>query len=120
MGASLDRVPTVPGGTRSANYLCRVSEVSSGPEWSWSRRITRSKCGKPSNSGRAWRRFQKCSFFCRMLEMGAFLKPLRRVLETPEKDRERLRHAAMARVRDHYSWDAVTGAYEGLLKAMMK
>ena len=52
--------------------------------------------------------------------MGAFLKPLRRVLETPEKDRERLRHAAMARVRDHYSWDAVTGAYEGLLKARMK
>ena len=52
--------------------------------------------------------------------MGAFLKPLRRVLETPEKDRERLRHAAMARVRDHYSWDSVTDAYEGLLKAMLK
>ena len=35
-----------------------------------------------------------------------------------ELDRERLRHAAMARVRARYSWDAVTDAYEGLLKGM--
>jgi glycosyltransferase involved in cell wall biosynthesis len=38
----------------------------------------------------------------------------------PELDRERLRQAAMARVRARYSWDAVTDAYEGLLKGMMK
>jgi glycosyltransferase involved in cell wall biosynthesis len=38
----------------------------------------------------------------------------------PESDRERLRQAAMARVREHYSWEAVTDTYEGLLKAMLK
>jgi glycosyltransferase involved in cell wall biosynthesis len=36
----------------------------------------------------------------------------------PEAERERLRRAAIARVRAHYSWDAVTDAYEKLLKAM--
>jgi glycosyltransferase involved in cell wall biosynthesis len=45
---------------------------------------------------------------------------LRRVLDMPESDRERLRYAAMERVRERYSWDAVTDAYEGLLKAMVK
>jgi glycosyltransferase involved in cell wall biosynthesis len=53
-------------------------------------------------------------------EPGALVATLRRVLDMPEFDRERLRQAAMARVREHYSWDAVTDAYEGLLKAMMK
>jgi glycosyltransferase involved in cell wall biosynthesis len=48
-------------------------------------------------------------------ELGA---ALRSVLAMPEFDRERLRHAAMARVRARYSWDAVTDAYEGLLKGM--
>ena len=38
----------------------------------------------------------------------------------PELDRERLRQAAMARVRARYSWDAVTDAYEKLLKGMVK
>jgi glycosyltransferase involved in cell wall biosynthesis len=38
----------------------------------------------------------------------------------PESDRERLRDAAMARVRAHYSWDAVTTAYEELLKGMVQ
>jgi glycosyltransferase involved in cell wall biosynthesis len=36
----------------------------------------------------------------------------------PETERERLRRAAMARVRANYSWDAVTDAYEELLKGM--
>src|ERR1019366_7897109 len=53
-------------------------------------------------------------------EPGALVATLRRVLDMPEFDRERLRQAAMARVRDHYSWDSVTDAYEGLLKAMLK
>jgi glycosyltransferase involved in cell wall biosynthesis len=53
-------------------------------------------------------------------EPGELVATLRRVLDMPEFDRERLRHAAMARVREHYSWEAVTDAYEGLLKAMMK
>ena len=35
-----------------------------------------------------------------------------------EGERERLRGAAIARVRAHYSWDAVTDAYEELLKGM--
>jgi glycosyltransferase involved in cell wall biosynthesis len=53
-------------------------------------------------------------------EPGQLVATLRRVLDMPEFDRERLRHAAMARVRDRYSWDAVTDKYEGLLKGMMK
>ena len=53
-------------------------------------------------------------------EPGELVATLRRVLDMPEFDRERLRRAAMARVRDHYSWDAVTDAYEGLLKGMVK
>ena len=36
----------------------------------------------------------------------------------PEAERERFRRAAMDRVREHYSWDAVTDAYEELLKGM--
>jgi glycosyltransferase involved in cell wall biosynthesis len=43
---------------------------------------------------------------------------LRRSLAMPELDRERLRQAAIARVRAHYSWDAVTDAYEELLKGI--
>ena len=40
---------------------------------------------------------------------------IRLVLAMSEADRERLRAAAMARVRDRYSWDAVTDDYEQLL-----
>jgi glycosyltransferase involved in cell wall biosynthesis len=36
----------------------------------------------------------------------------------PEADRERLRQAALARIRARYSWDAVTDAYEELLRGM--
>jgi glycosyltransferase involved in cell wall biosynthesis len=37
-------------------------------------------------------------------------------LAMPEEERARLRAAAMERVRQRYSWEAVTDAYEGLLK----
>ena len=40
---------------------------------------------------------------------------IRRVLAMTESDRELLRHRAMARIRERYSWDAVTDAYEALL-----
>jgi glycosyltransferase involved in cell wall biosynthesis len=53
-------------------------------------------------------------------EAGELAAALRRALAMPEFERERLRQAAVARVRDHYSWDAITDAYEGLLKGMMK
>jgi glycosyltransferase involved in cell wall biosynthesis len=51
-------------------------------------------------------------------EPEALAGTLRRVLAMPEADRERLRRAAIARVRARYSWDAVTDAYEELLKGM--
>jgi len=42
------------------------------------------------------------------------------VLSMPETERERLRRAAIARVRAHSSWEAVTDAYEELLKGMCR
>jgi glycosyltransferase involved in cell wall biosynthesis len=51
-------------------------------------------------------------------ESGDLAAALRRVLAMPEEGRERLRQAAMERVRARYSWDAVTDAYEKLLKGM--
>jgi glycosyltransferase involved in cell wall biosynthesis len=41
-------------------------------------------------------------------------------LAMPEEERARLRDAAMARVRERYSWEAVTDAYEELLKRIAK
>jgi glycosyltransferase involved in cell wall biosynthesis len=41
---------------------------------------------------------------------------LRRVLDMPEVERDHWRSLATARVRERYSWDAVTDAYEKLLK----
>jgi glycosyltransferase involved in cell wall biosynthesis len=41
-------------------------------------------------------------------------------LEMRESDREELRRRAMARVKERYSWDAVTEAYERLFREMMK
>ena len=41
-------------------------------------------------------------------------------LEMSESDREELRRRAMARVKERYSWDAVTEAYERLFREMMK
>lgn len=43
---------------------------------------------------------------------------LRLVLEMTEPERDALRQRAMERVREHYSWDAVTDAYEKLLEGL--
>lgn len=43
---------------------------------------------------------------------------LHAVLEMPEAEREVWRGRAMARVRERYSWDAVTDAYEKLLSGL--
>ncbi len=53
-------------------------------------------------------------------EPGELAGALRRVLAMPEAERERLRRAAMARVKARYSWDAVTDAYEKLLKGNVR
>jgi len=42
-------------------------------------------------------------------------RKLRVALDMPESEREILRRKAMARVKERYSWDAVTDAYERLL-----
>jgi glycosyltransferase involved in cell wall biosynthesis len=52
-------------------------------------------------------------------EPGELAGALRRVLAMPEFERDRLRRAAIARVRSNYSWDTVTDAYEKLLKGML-
>jgi len=43
---------------------------------------------------------------------------IRAVLEMPEEQREVFRRRALERVRQRYSWDAVTDAYEELLKKL--
>ena len=43
---------------------------------------------------------------------------MQRALEMPEAQREALRQAAMARVKDRYSWDAVTDQYVRLLRGL--
>jgi glycosyltransferase involved in cell wall biosynthesis len=45
---------------------------------------------------------------------------LRLALEMPEADREALRRKAMDRIRERYSWDAVTDAYEKLLAGLAR
>lgn len=45
---------------------------------------------------------------------------LRGVLEMPEMERDALRARAVDRVRARYSWDAVTSAYEKLLKGLSR
>ena len=45
---------------------------------------------------------------------------MRRVLAMPEAERDALRRRAMDRVRERYSWDAVTGAYETLLRGLLR
>lgn len=45
---------------------------------------------------------------------------MRAVLAMSEEERERLRERAMARVKERYSWDAVTDAYERLLLSLVK
>ena len=44
---------------------------------------------------------------------------LRLVLSMTEPEREALRQSAMARVRERYSWEAVTDAYEKLLQGLL-
>ena len=51
-------------------------------------------------------------------ESGELPSKLRMVLAMPEEEREELRRKAMERVRLHYSWDAVTDAYEKLLQGV--
>jgi glycosyltransferase involved in cell wall biosynthesis len=53
-------------------------------------------------------------------EPGELAAKMRRVLAMPEMERARLRAAAAARVRELYSWDAVTDQYEALFKRMAK
>lgn len=48
-------------------------------------------------------------------EPGDLAAKLKAVLNMPEPEREALRRKAAERVRAHYSWDAVTDAYERLL-----
>jgi len=43
---------------------------------------------------------------------------LEQVLAMPEGERLRLSERAVARVRERYSWDAVTDAYEKLLASL--
>jgi glycosyltransferase involved in cell wall biosynthesis len=43
---------------------------------------------------------------------------MQRVLDMPETERESLRTLARERVRTRYSWDAVTDAYEKLLRRL--
>jgi glycosyltransferase involved in cell wall biosynthesis len=44
---------------------------------------------------------------------------LARTLAMSDAERERLQSAAMQRVRERYSWDAVTEAYERLLRSLL-
>jgi glycosyltransferase involved in cell wall biosynthesis len=48
-------------------------------------------------------------------ESGELVQKLRAVLEISEAEREAIGKKAMDRVRERYSWDAVTDAYERLL-----
>ena len=45
-------------------------------------------------------------------EPGELAEKMQRVLEMREEERDALRGRALARVRERYSWDAVTDAYE--------
>jgi glycosyltransferase involved in cell wall biosynthesis len=49
---------------------------------------------------------------------GELPAKLQYVLDMPETDRDTLRRKALQRVRERYSWDAVTDAYETLLNSV--
>lgn len=53
-------------------------------------------------------------------ERGELAEAMREALAMPEEERGRLRAAAEARVRERYSWDAVTTAYETLLTRLSR
>jgi glycosyltransferase involved in cell wall biosynthesis len=52
-------------------------------------------------------------------EADDLAEKLRLVLAMPECEQEALRQSAMARVRERYSWEAVTDAYERLLVGLL-
>jgi glycosyltransferase involved in cell wall biosynthesis len=43
---------------------------------------------------------------------------MQRAIDMPEVEREQLREAARQRVRDRYSWEAVTDSYERLFQGL--
>jgi glycosyltransferase involved in cell wall biosynthesis len=51
---------------------------------------------------------------------GNLAEVMRAVIAMPESERDRWRNLAMARVRERYSWDAVTDSYERLLLGLVK
>jgi glycosyltransferase involved in cell wall biosynthesis len=51
-------------------------------------------------------------------EPAELVAKMRLVLEMSEEQREELRRKAMERIRERYSWDSVTKAYEELLLRM--
>ena len=51
-------------------------------------------------------------------EPAELAEKIRALLDMPEEQREVLRQRALERVRRHYSWDAVTDAYESLLRKL--
>jgi glycosyltransferase involved in cell wall biosynthesis len=53
-------------------------------------------------------------------EPDTLVAKMRLTLEMNEAERERLRAKAMERVKSRYSWDAVTDAYERLLKGLVR
>ena len=53
-------------------------------------------------------------------EPDTLVAKMRLVLEMSEAERQRLRRQAAARVRARYSWDAVTDAYERLLRSLVR
>ena len=52
-------------------------------------------------------------------EPAELAEKIREVLAMPEESREEYRRRALERVRQRYSWDAVTDAYEALLKKLV-
>lgn len=53
-------------------------------------------------------------------EPPTLAEKLRQVLEMSEPERDALRAKALTRIRERYSWDAVTDAYERLLKGLLR
>jgi glycosyltransferase involved in cell wall biosynthesis len=53
-------------------------------------------------------------------EPGELASRLQLVLAMPEEQREAFRRRALDRVRERYSWDAVTTAYETLLESLLQ
>lgn len=51
-------------------------------------------------------------------EAGGLPEAMEQALRMPESERERLRRAALERVRERYSWEVVTDQYEGLFKEL--